>query len=229
MTDMDGHEDAELSALIKAHAEPYGTPAGLDHRVRDALQQARATRSKTATRSWATRWQAWLGAGAAFACGVIATLGVMHGRTSTNDEAGVAHEIVASHVRSLMLAHLGEVKSSDRHTVKPWFSGKLDYSPPVRDLAAEGFALTAGRLDYVGDRPVAALVYRHQEHAINVFVWPSPTGARAPKVHEKQGFAVADWVQGGMQYWAVSDISVDKMRALAQLLGRPPDATRRNG
>jgi anti-sigma factor RsiW len=125
-------------------------------------------------------------------------------------------------VRSLQADHLFDVASSHRHTVKPWFEGKLDFAPPVRDWSAEGFELLGGRMDYLGGRAVAALVYRHRKHVINVFVWPEPGADESARVEVIDGFNVVQWRREGMACRAVSDLSADELAKLAQLTSAGP-------
>jgi len=120
--------------------------------------------------------------------------------------AGVEEELVAGHVRSLQASHLIDVATSDQHVVKPWFDGKLDFAPPVIDLAQQGFPIVGGRLDYIDHRAVAAVVYRRGRHLINLFIWPSDRAPPAGK-HTVDGYTLLDWSKGGMTYWAVSDVN----------------------
>ena len=130
----------------------------------------------------------------------------------------IGQEVVASHVRSLLADHLMDVASSDRHTVKPWFAGKLDFAPAVVDLSAEGFPLVGGRLDYLEHRPVAALVYTRRKHAINLFLWPSEraTGG-ALQSASSQGYQIAHWNEAGAAYWAISDLNSSELSQFVQL------------
>ena len=202
---MDHRADPELSAAIKRQANYFEAPPELRSRiaaaVREAEQKAPASRG---------RWMLsqWLGMGAAFAFGVIATWAVTFLYVPPREDR-LAEEVISGHVRSLMTGHLIEVASSDRHTVKPWFNGKLDFSPPVHDLTTQGFPLVGGRLDYLDQRPGAALVYRHRQHYINLFVWPLGRERLLPQEQHPyhfQGFSVIGWNDAGLSFWAVSDL-----------------------
>src|SRR5262249_39585504 len=128
-------------------------------------------------------------------------------------------DVFAAHVRSLLQDSPTQVASSDSHTVKPWFAGRLEYAPAVKDLAAEGFPLAGARLDYVGERRVAALAYRRRLHVISVFVWPSNDAAdSAPHAVAYRGYNLLTWSRGGTAYWAISDLNMNELRQLQALL-----------
>lgn len=217
---MDHHEDAELGAIMKAQADRHAAPAALREGIVTSIRQAEAESRRDAQPQG---WRQWLNMGAAFAMGVLASVTAAWYITAVNAQDRLAQEVVAGHVRSLMATHLADIASSDRHTVKPWFTGKLDFSPPVHDLAAEGFPLVGGRLDYIGGRPAAALVYQHRQHTINVFVMPR--GERSPPAaFAAQGFNVTGWKDQAMQYWLVSDLNAGELRQFGERLRKAASA-----
>ena len=151
------------------------------------------------------RMTAPFGAGFALAAGLILATGL----PSRDDLAGT---LVAGHIRALQPGHLLDVVSTDQHTVKPWFDGRLDFAPPVKDMKAAGFPLAGGRLDYVANRPVAALVYQRRQHVIDLFVWPeNGAGGINPDMTDRNGYNLLRWNRNGMAFWAVSDISPQEL------------------
>jgi len=165
----------------------------------------------------------WRGIAIAASFALLLMLGWNAWLSQTGEPSpNLENEIVSDHIRSLMVNHLSDVASADRHTVKPWFTGKLDYSPPVDDLASDGFKLIGGRLDYVDGKPVSALIYRRDTHLINVFVWPmrdSDTALPQPRWSNDQGYHLANWSHSGMTYWAISDVDPTQLTRLVNLLG----------
>ena len=208
------NELRSLHSAVSDTALRFEPPAALRNRVRSALRDESEVTNRSSRLSWR-----WMIPAVSFAVLVIIAwvLIALLSRPSTSDL--MAQEIVSSHVRSLMEKHLTDVPSSDQHTVKPWFDGRLDFSPPVKDLTSAGFSLVGGRLDYIGNRPVAALVYQHRQHYINVFVWPS-TGASdaSGRALVRQGYNLINWTNAGMNYWAISDLNLAELQEFVQLL-----------
>ena len=201
-----------LRSAIREGDLSFRPPARLQKRVRAAVRQAH--RADTHTRLWSWRGLSGAAALAAVALLVWTLMPILTG-PSENDR--LTRELMAGHVRSLMADHLTDVASSDQHTVKPWFEGKLDFSPPVIDLADQGFPLVGGRLDYVDNRPVAALVYQRQQHVINLFIWPSPPDTeQGEQLVTQQGYHLLHWAQAGLRYWAVSNLNVGELQAFVQ-------------
>lgn len=212
---------ANRSALrdaVRAHAPRYTAPAALQSAIQRSLAQAakppRARETKTGGKL------SWFHA-AVFAC-VTALAGLMAGYwlAQPRPDLPLREPAVASHVAALASdKQLIQVASNDRHTVKPWFQGKVDFAPPVKDLAGEGFVLTGGRLDQVADKPAAAIVYQIRKHTINLFVWRATE--RAPDAittTSERGFSVVTWAADGLRFAAVSDVDGRDLTRFARLV-----------
>jgi anti-sigma factor RsiW len=199
-------EREALSRFVRA-APYYSAPDRLRARV---LAQTSRPRSVRRILTWA----------AAAALVVSVGTGITVWRSPSAHGDALAEAAVDSHVRSMMADHLFDVASTDQHTVKPWFLGKLDFAPPVADLASMGFPLVGGRLDYLDGKAVAALVYERRKHTINVFVASSPDDAFArPYVQSLRGFHVHHWIHEGMSFWAVSDLNDSELSQFCHALG----------
>jgi anti-sigma factor RsiW len=163
-----------------------------------------------------TPWR-WLAVAAAFLLVAYSSWRVIPIHRGSNYETVLAAEIVDAHLRSLQPGHLTDVVSTDQHTVKPWFDGKLDFSPPVQDFTDQGFPLQGGRIDVVHGRSVAALVYARRKHFVNVFVWPTNEQDAAPRSGSQQGYQWIAWRKGGMEFCAVSDAAPSALEQLQRL------------
>lgn len=202
-----------LGLLMKDASLRLSPSASFEKRLRSAVR--REAQEKPATQSW---WR-WSMAAASLAVVALAVWAAVVIVNRPSSDTLVAQEVVASHVRSLMPQHLMDVTSSDQHTVKPWFDGKLDFSPPVKDLSQQGFELKGGRLDYIENRPVAALIYQRRQHLINVFVWPARSGSTsATQASVSQGYNLIRWNNAGMQWWAISDLNLAELQDFVQRL-----------
>jgi anti-sigma factor RsiW len=210
-----------LQSTLSDSALRFKPPANLERHLRSKLRRENGPGRGPVT----LRWGLVAGASLIAALIVISVVGAIFSRQSSDDL--LAQEVVSSHVRSLMANHLTDVPSSDRHTVKPWFDGKLDFSPTVKDLSQQGFSLNGGRLDYIVNRPVAALIYQRRQHSINLFVWPSTgAGDLSEQASVRQGYNLIRWTNSGMTYWAVSDLNLAELEQFVQLLQEQNQARR---
>ncbi|HEY8413718.1 MAG TPA: anti-sigma factor [Pyrinomonadaceae bacterium] len=201
----------ELRSALTSDAPAYRAPAHLRRNVRAALR-----REAKSTRQTLSPWLVFA-TGAAFAAVLVGAVlfPTMPGARGNT----IVDQVIANHVRSLLATHLVDVVSSDQHTVKPWFDGKIDFAPEVRDLSANGFPLLGGRLDYLDGKTVVALVYQRNKHPINLFITPEPTSrSSAPRVMNRRGYNVFSWTNNGMKYWAVSDLNQTELREFTELV-----------
>jgi anti-sigma factor RsiW len=210
-----------VKQAVAEHAPYYSAPEDLRKLVErqaaahfgSAVASSSERRSLSSWRSVPSSWR-WPALAAASVLAVAVIWRAAPGPLRPVPDA-IESQVVASHVRSLLASHLMDVPSSDRHTVKPWFTGKLDFAPEVPDLSGKGFTLVGGRLDYLNGRTVAALVYQRRQHTINLFTWPAQTADQAARRSTRDGFNVVHWIRGGMDCWAVSDLNADELLALA--------------
>ncbi len=206
-----------LKKTLKQDALYFAAPAELRQRIKSELPAP--ANAVPQWRSWNWNWLTTAMAGAAAVC-LALLLTVTMIRPSS--EQRLAQEVASSHVRSLMANHAMDVVSTDQHTVKPWFNGKLDFSPPVKDLAAQEFPLIGGRLDYLGGRSVAALVYQRHKHVINLFIWPTNEKNSKPVAFKPmQGYHLIHWSEANMTFWAVSDLNEKELMEFVQDFAGP--------
>ncbi len=199
-----------LKKSLKQDALLFSAPVELRQRLKAELRP----RAESSRPFWIWNWFTTATTSVAFIC-LALLLSVVFTRPSAQQQ--LAQEIVSSHIRSLMANHEMDVASSDQHTVKPWFDGKLDFSPPVKDLAAQGFPLIGGRLDYLGNRAVAALVFHRAKHVINLFIWPTKDSDSEPAARMPiNGYNLIQWSRGGMAFWAASDLNEKELMEFVQ-------------
>jgi anti-sigma factor RsiW len=209
-----------LRAALQRGSLAYTAPEGLRERIQSSLRASTPAEAPERASAWRPfLFLQWAGAFAVLALCAVTAWQLLPGLRGPATDQRIEAEVFASHVRSLEANHLMDVASTDQHTVKPWFDGKLNFSPPVEDLASDGFPLVGGRLDYLEGREVAALVYQRRKHFINVFVWPSAAGSRSTQtIAPRQGYNLMRWSRGGFQFWAVSDVSAPDLADFVRLL-----------
>lgn len=216
----DNEDDQLLGEQLRTHATRYKASTALRASIRTqvALKTA-ATAPRQETRAASTQVLVWRGTALGLVGGVALTLAmVLLLRPQTGTPLlgpSVESALVSSHVNAIGRGPLFEVASSDRHTVKPWFQGKLDFAPPVPDLSAAGFPLVGGRVDHIDGRTVAALAYMHNRHIVDVYIWPDEV-PQPPLPSTRKGFSLNHWSDGGMQIWLVSDADASEVEHFGQ-------------
>jgi anti-sigma factor RsiW len=196
------------SCMIRTQAPYYEAPPDLEQKIRQKLRQETST---------PLPWR-WLAIAASLLLLASVTWNIALLKSRVAPQQLLAADVFSAHIRSLAGTHLLDVPSSDQHTVKPWFNGKVDFSPPVKDLA--GFPLLGGRLEYFDGRPAAALIYGRRQHIINLFTWPSATPA-AEAAENRNGYHLQSWSGNGMTFWAVSDLNEAELRQFVSLYRHP--------
>lgn len=194
----------------------YQAPARLQRKIEKQLaQQTPEEKPSFSAMPWLGFSGGVMAMVTALVVGVLLYLPTPQGQT-------ISDEVISAHVRSLLVDHITDVSSSNRHTVKPWFSGKLDYSPPVANLARQGFPLVGGRLDYFQQRSISVMVYRRRAHIINLFVWPvADSKVGDVRKLSRQGFHLRHWQKNGLQFWLISDLNQKELDRFVRLLHRP--------
>jgi anti-sigma factor RsiW len=218
-------EQMRVGTLIKNNALYFEAKSELAKLIETAIAAdlSNTRPQKTQHNFWNFNWLgSWAGIGGSKGI-LMASLALLIVSTSLflaipSAQEKLTEELTASHIRSLQADHLSDVISTDQHTVKPWFNGKLDYAPPVVDLTAVGFPITGGRLDYINGKSVAVVIYHHNKHPINLYVWPNTSSDSAVHTIARKGYTLVHWATGGMNYWAVSDIEAGKLTSFAEKL-----------
>jgi anti-sigma factor RsiW len=208
---METKPDPREEPMVARDATYYRASDALRERIRASIAAESFERTQAPRRA---RF-GWGWAGALAACAAVGAISwnVALMQSASRDDDVLAREVTAAHVRSLMLpGHLHDVASTDQHTVKPWFEGKIDFAPRVEELADCGFPLEGGRLDYLDGRAVAAMTYKRRLHVVNLFEWPSTQAKRGVQLMSVNGYSIARWNDGTLQYWAVSDVATADIR-----------------
>ncbi|HTF45673.1 MAG TPA: anti-sigma factor [Terriglobales bacterium] len=202
----------QLQEDIRSRATYHRAPDPLMERLRTSIREEHNPSVRRAQPPW--KWMA-------IAASVLLLLSIggnlLLSKRGVSENQLIAQEVLSEHVRAMLTNHQVDVISSDRHTVKPWFGDKLDFSPDVKDLAARGFPLVGGRVEYIGQRPVAALVFQRSKHVISLFTWPA--GSSVNGVRSQNGYHLVAWNKDGMAYWAISDLSLDDLELFSRLYG----------
>jgi anti-sigma factor RsiW len=201
-----------LKKALKQDSLFFTAPKELHRAIKAELHSQLKTEPRWSFWNW--NWLTTATTSVATAClALLLTLSL----TRPSAEQRLTQEIVSSNIRSLMADHMLDVVSTDQHTVKPWFNGKLDFSPPVKDLAAQEFPLIGGRLDYISGRSVAALIFHRNKHVINLFIWPAnEKNSKPASLTPIQGYNVIHWTNAGMTFWAVSDLNGNELMEFVQ-------------
>ena len=215
----------DFSRRLKAGASYHEAPEGVIRSLAARLPESGKVLPLAPPVPIRSREAVWrpMALAASFLLAILVSGGTGYFASLPAEGDRITQQVVDDHVRSLLAGHLTDVLSTDQHTVKPWFNGRIDTAPPVHDFAAQGFALEGGRLDYLDHRPVAALVYRHGKHPINLFVWADPSQREGlPSVTQLQGYNIRHWMDGDMSFWLVSDVEADALAQLETLVRNPP-------
>jgi anti-sigma factor RsiW len=214
----------EMSEAVRLKADYHAAPSDLEARIRAAIPgEPERNPARPAWWGWLRPAGSlasaadWLRPAASFATVALVTWVVALGVMRPSEDERITQEVLASHVRATLVNRFYDVASSDQHTVKPWLSARLAFSPPVADLSASDFDLVGGRLDYIGAQPVAVLVYKRRQHVVDVFVWPAEA-QKAEQTATRDGFNIERFARNGMSFWMVSDLNRDELEDLAQLL-----------
>lgn len=206
-------DTTRVRALLADAAPRYSAPAALRASIEGLAERRPGADPKEQASQARGRLDAWFGGGAIGA--LAASLAIVFAVPQLTT-VSLQDQLIAGHVRSLQAHHIVDVATSDRHVVKPWFNGRLDFAPPVVELAPQGFPLVGGRLDYIGGRPVAAIVYRRRLHSINLFVRPAFSPGSPMQISmRREGYSLVRWVAGGLEYWAVSDVEPGDLNLFA--------------